>query len=381
MFIAVDASQVKVAEVDGITNYSYHLLRALSKLESPHRFLLFFKNPPSPGIQRDIFEDNSAFELRVLGSAPFWRQNALAKACLKEKPDLLFLTTPTLPCVRRPSLKTVITVHDLCFDYLPERQQFPQKLLLGKAEKYASLGASRVIAVSKATKKALVSKFNVSTRKIDVVYEGVDKRKFHPPAGGTKSKFQTQKKKEIRRKYGIGENYVLFVGTVQPRKNLRRIIEAFSLVTEKLADPLQLVVAGRPGWLVDDIYSAPKDFGVEDRVKFLGGVPDADLSLLYGNAKVLLFPSLCEGFGLPILEAMSVGCPVITSNISSMPEVGGKTAFYVNPYDAEDIAHGLQTMLTDDNLRQTLILSGKKRAAEFSWQRTAKETLKVFEKC
>ncbi len=397
MFIAIDASQVKFAEADGITNYSYHILRALSQLKTSHKFLLFFKHPPFSKVQKNLFVDNPAFEFRVLGSAPFWRQTALAKACLKEKPDLLFLPIPTLPIIRKSSLKTVITVHDLCFDYLPERYQFPQKMLLGKAEKYASYAASRVIAVSEATKKALLSEFNADSRKIDVVYEGVDQEKFNPLAGGSNYKLQEQREEKIRKKYGIGGDYVFFVGTIQPRKNLRRMIEAFSEVSKTFAfpnppdlsgrvfptevDTLQLVIAGRPGWLFDDIYSAPKDFGVEDKVKFLGGVPGADLPLLYKNAKVLLFPSLCEGFGLPILEAMSSGCPVITSNISSMPEVGGDAVFYVNPRDVKDIARGLQTVLTDDKLRQTLISNGKKRAAEFSWQSAAKGTLRVFEAC
>lgn len=397
MLIAVDASQVKVAGADGMSSYSYYLLRALSQLDNPHQLLFFFKEEPLPEVKKEFFEGRPAVNYQVLGNAPFWRQTALAAACMNSGADLLFVPGATLPVVRSPTLRTVVTVHDLCFDYLPEQSQFPQKLLLGRSVQCASYWASRVIAVSQATKGALVERFDVSADKISVVYEGVDSRKFEI----LNPKSETFR---VRKKYGIGGDYVLFVGTIQPRKNLRRMIEAFSEVAnsreftqiyanKKEESPkettqgwrnsgfndLQLVIAGKPGWLFEDIYSAPKDFGVEDKVKFLGPVPDEDLPGLYRGAQVFLYPSLCEGFGLPILESMASETPVITSNLSSMPEVGGEAAFYVNPHSAKDIARGLQRVLTDDNLRQTLIASGKERAEEFSWQRTAKETLKVFE--
>ena len=382
MKIAVDASQVKVAEADGMSTYSYYLLRALSKLNQPHKFILFFREEASQKVKKEFFRGSETFEFRVLEESLFWRQTSLAKACLKYKPDLLFVPGATLPVFRDPQLKTVITAHDLCFDYLPERYQLPQKILLGKSVKYASYMATRVIAVSQATKDALVEQFKVDPEKISVVYEGVDQEKFHPPAGGPNFKLQNQRGEEIKKKYGIEGDYILFVGTVQPRKNLRRAIEAFSLIAKDLNfSDLQFIIAGRPGWLFDEIYSAPKEFGVEEKVNFLGSVPDQDLSVLYQGAELLLFPSLCEGFGLPILEAMASGIPVITSNISSMPEVGGKSAYYVDPYDVKDIVYGLQLILEDDNLHQTLASSGRERAEVFSWRRTAKKTLKVLEFC
>jgi len=198
---------------------------------------------------------------------------------------------------------------------------------------------------------------------------------------------------EIRNKYGIRGEYILFVGTLQPRKNIVRLIEAFAFVchpelvsgsqskrdSDLRQNDIQLVIVGKKGWLFDEILKAPKKFGIEDKVKFLDFVADEDLPLFYKNALCFVLPSLYEGFGLPILEAMQYGCPVITSNVSSLPEAGGDAALYVNPLDVDDIVKNLELIIQNSELRNKLKKKGYEQVKKFSWEKTARETLRVLE--
>lgn len=181
---------------------------------------------------------------------------------------------------------------------------------------------------------------------------------------------------ENLKKYKIEGDYILFVGTLQPRKNIVRLIEAFSTLGPKL---YTLVVVGKPGWLYEEIYEAPKKFKVEDRVKFLDYVPDEDLPALYQNALCFVLPSLYEGFGLPVLEAMHYGCPVVTSNVSSLPEAAGDAAIMVDPESTESIKEGIEKVLGDKSLREKLVKKGYEQVKKFSWEKCARETLKVLE--
>ena len=166
------------------------------------------------------------------------------------------------------------------------------------------------------------------------------------------------------------------VGTLQPRKNFVKLIEAFSSLNP---NPYTLVIVGKPGWLYREIYEAPRKFGVERKVKFLDYVPDEDLPALYQKAKCFVFVSLYEGFGLPVLEALNYGCPVVTSNTSSLPEVVGEAGILVDPNDSQDIIQGLEKVLTiGSDERMVLIEKGKTQASKFSWEKCAKETLNVL---
>jgi glycosyltransferase involved in cell wall biosynthesis len=181
---------------------------------------------------------------------------------------------------------------------------------------------------------------------------------------------------ELNKKFSIAGKYVLFVGTLQPRKNIVRLTEAFSKLEEK---DLNLVVVGKKGWQYEEILDAPKKYNVEKKVLFLDSVSDSDLFSLYKNAQCFVLPSLYEGFGLPILEAMQYGCPVITSNVSSLPEAGGDAALYFDPLNIEDMAQKIKMVLTDTNLREEMIKKGYNQIKKFSWEKTAKETLEVLE--
>ena len=254
----------------------------------------------------------------------------------------------------------MVTVHDLGSQYLPHMHQLKQRAYLSFMQKVQLKGATKIIAVSRATKEDLIKKIGIKKEKIEIIYEAYDKNTFKKDA-------QVDSLRQ----------YYLFVGTIQPRKNLERIIRAFAKIKNEQSSPSDknLVIAGGKGWMSEEIYKLPKKLGIKSRVKFLGYVPDEKLSALYSNAEALVFPSLFEGFGLPILEAQACGCPVITSNLSSMPEAAGKGAIYVNPASVEDIIRGIREI---GGIREILIKKGFENIKRFSWEKSARETLDVL---
>jgi glycosyltransferase involved in cell wall biosynthesis len=292
----------------------------------------------------------------------------------KDPLDLLFVPSHTLPLIRKPGLKTVLTVHDLGSEYLPQTHQIKQRLYLKLMTHYQLRSATHLIAVSKATKNDIILKVGIKADKISVVYEG-----FNPSLQvDTKVDIESYLKKA----FDIDIfDYFLFVGTIQPRKNLERLIKAYA---QYLHSPTsskkikKLILAGSKGWLSDEIYALPKSLGIEANITFLGYVTDADLAYLYHGAAAFTFPSLFEGFGLPILEAFACKCPVLTSNTSSMPEVAGDAAILVDPLSVDAIVRGLE-QVTDSQKRQQLIQLGSIQVTKFSWQSTAKQTLALFQ--
>lgn len=338
MLIGIDASRAFIKEKTGTENYSYNLIQKLIEIDRKNHYVLYTReNIPWPR---------------------FWTQGGLALECLRHPPDLLFIPAHTMPVIRRPSLKVVVTIHGLEYQYLPQYYKFPQKLYLNKSTEYAVHNASHLIAVSQWTKSQLVEKLGAKPEKITVVYEGVSQGSAVPEEGLP---------------------YILFVGTIQPRKNLVRLIEAFSKLQAR-DQVLNLIIAGKKGWMYENILAAPKKFGVGKRVKFLGYVSDEELASLYQNALFFVLPSLCEGFGLPVLEAMRLGCPVIASKAGALPEVVGDSGLLVDPYKVEEIAGAMKLMTKNSDLREALREKGFHQVRKFSWQKAARETIKVFEK-
>ena len=399
MVIGYDASRAFTKERTGTENYSYQLLKALAKIDKKNRYVVHLRPPLRINVTAVelIRQFPKNFQFVTIPWPRFWTQGGLAFQTFKDKLDVLFVPAHTLPVVIKPGLKTVMTVHDLGAEYLPKLHQLKQRLYLRWITRYQLASATRLIAVSKATKEDLIKKIGISPNKIEVVYEGYDMEKFKTSKLPLAE--QMSDVKSDRLVNGLIP-YYLFVGTVQPRKNLERIITAFSRVIlrtkseESLAnasttetsseilryaqsDNLKLVIAGSKGWLSEDIYKLPKKLGIESRVKFLGYVPDEQMPALYPGAKALVFPSLFEGFGLPILEAQASGCPVLTSNISSMPEVAGKGALLVDPYSVDDIVLGLEKM-EDRKLRMEIIKEGFENIKRFSWRKCAEEILRVL---
>lgn len=364
MIIGIDASRSAKDERTGTENYSYNLIKALTAVDRKNRYVLYFDKTPQ------FFEINQPnVSTRLLIAPRFWTQGRLAWECFIRPPDILFVPAHTIPVLRRPNLKTVVTIHDLGAQYLAEYHRFPQKIYLNWSTKYVAAYATHLIAVSNSTKKDLMSTLNVQGKRISVVAEAVDKEYFFP-----RTKHEVA---QTRAKYGLAGKYFLYVGTIQPRKNLLRLIEAFAKAKFEHTD---LVLAGSRGWLNEEIYKAPEKFSVSNHVRFLGYVPDEDLPALYSGAIGMVFPSLYEGFGLPILEAFACECPVLTSNSGATAEVAEDAALLVDPKDIKKISNGMKKLVTNQNYVQELIKKGSLRVKNFSWEGSAKEVLKVLEK-
>ncbi|HSX57769.1 MAG TPA: glycosyltransferase family 1 protein [Candidatus Saccharimonadales bacterium] len=364
MNVGIDASRIALEQRTGTENYTYNLIEAIKKIDQQNKYTLYFNKLPS---YFEITQTN--ISTRYIPMPRFWTQARLLSEVFIKPPDLLFIPAHTLPILRRAKLKTVVTVHDLGAEYLPEYHRFPQKLYLNWSTKFAAAFSDALIAVSESTKKDLIKRFRTDPKKITVIHEGIDTEFFYP-----REKPEVEK---VRATLGLSKPYLLFVGTVQPRKNLEFLIESFSKLKNKEID---LVVAGKPGWLYEEIYTSPKKFEVGDRVKFIGFVEGEDLPALYSGATAFVFPSLYEGFGLPLLEAMACGCPVIAADNSSMPEVVGEAGVLVKTSDQKAWVKALNEVITNEKLRSELVRKGKTQARKFTWERTALETIKLFEK-
>ncbi len=372
MLIGIDASRAFSKKRTGTENYSYNLIGALAKIDRKNKYRLYVREEANGASGTgEGLELPENFEICQIPWPRLWTQVGLAWECFWRPPDVLFVPAHTLPIIRRPNLKTVVTIHDLGAEYLPGYHKFPNKIYLNKTTEYVVKHATRLIAVSCSTKKDLVEKLGADAESISVIYEGYNKNLFKP--------IKNDVLNNTLDTYDIKRPYFLFVGTIQPRKNLVRLIEALNILIFQYPN-ISLVLVGKRGWLVEDIYQAPKRLGIELNVRFLDYVPDKDLPAFYSSAQALVLPSLYEGFGLPILEAMACGCPVITSNTSSLPEVAGKAAILVNTTKVEEISKAMSDLLQNRDRRKRLIQQGFLQVKKFSWEKCARETLKVFEK-
>lgn len=280
--------------------------------------------------------------------------------------DLFHGPVNTIP-LQPVRIKKVVTIHDLAFLRFPEQVTRQRWAYLKALIAHAACHADAILVPSQATARDVQELLKRPARQIHVTPLGVDTHFTRAPADQVAS---------VRREYGLEKPYLLTVGTIEPRKNLARLIAAFAHLHADLEHDLVLV--GPQGWLTDEIESAIKSSGIEDRIKRTGFVGDAGLVGLYSGADAVVVPSIYEGFGLPMLEAMACGAVVVTSNVSSLPEVAGDAAVLVDPLVEESIAGGILRALTDTGLRTRLQAAAPVRAATFTWQRTARQTVDVY---
>jgi glycosyltransferase involved in cell wall biosynthesis len=270
------------------------------------------------------------------------------------------------------SFKTIITIHDMAYKHYPETIHQPTyRELIGKLQDHAQKSHA-IIAVSNSTKRDIVHYLGVPPEKVWVIYNGVNSRFCQIRNQGLLN--------TVKLKYRLPEKFILFVGTLEPRKNIIGLIEAFKKLTLDPHFKYQLVIVGSKGWGYKPIFSTAESLGIKDRIIFAGYVPGQDLPAIYNLAGIFVYPSFYEGFGIPVVEAMACGTPVITSNVSSLPEVGGDAVLYVDPKNIEEISTSIKGALSDENLSQTLREKGVARSKEFSWEYTARQTLDVFKK-
>ncbi|HUN08573.1 MAG TPA: glycosyltransferase family 1 protein [Aggregatilineales bacterium] len=357
----------------GIGRLTRELIAALARLEDDHAYRLFVMGAgrkPLPALPAERFAWRGTritpkWWARVWGRGdlPLPVEAITGRVDLYHATD--FLLPPTLTGTR-----TLLTVHDLSYVRVPESANPSLRAYLDAVVPRSARRADQVLADSQATKDDLTALYGIPPEKITVILSGVDAH-FRPiPDESTQA--------AVREKYRLGTRpYIFAVGTVQPRKNYIRLMQALDKLRRDGLD-VMLVIAGGKGWLDDPIYQSLDALQLREHVHLIGFADDADLPTLYSAAQVTAFPSLYEGFGLPIIESMACGTPVVTSNVSSMPEAAGMAALLIDPLSVDELTGALARLLTDDGLRTDLIQQGYAQASRFTWSRSAQDLLTVY---
>ena len=359
MIIGVDASRATATRRTGTEAYSLHLLQAMLSLPSPHRFRLYFNGAPPAG----LLPTGDWVERRVLPFPRLWTHLRLAADLVRDPVDVLYVPAHVLP-IAFPGA-AVVTIHDLGYRVFPETHPTLSRLYLDWGTRWNARRARTVIADSEATRRDLVAHYRVNPAKIVVVHPGYDEslRPVRDPAALA----------AVRARYGIEGDYFLTMGTLQPRKNLIRLIDAYAALPADSRP--QLVLAGQRGWLAEPILARAEEPGVV----LPGFVAEEDKAALLSGAIAFLFPSLYEGFGFPVLEAMACGTPVLAANTSSLPEVAGDAALLLDPLDPAAWTDGMGRIWHEPALRADLVARGSRRVKDFSWQRCAETVLTAIE--
>jgi glycosyltransferase involved in cell wall biosynthesis len=351
----------------GIGTYIRNLLRQLARLDHDTEFVLLARTPDCEALGtlaenfRAVPEDAENYSIG--------EQYRIPLALKRERVTLFhaphYVLPPLVPC------RSVVTIHDCIHLMFP--QYLPGRLALTYARASISLAsrrAARVLTVSESSKRDILRFVNVPPEKIDVIYNAYDERFGVEP--------REEDVERVRERYQLHDAFVLYAGNVKPHKNLERLIEAFNIVRSRGLSHLKLVLIG------DDIskYAALRRavhfYQLHKYVRFLGYLPEETLAVMYRLAAVFVFPSLYEGFGLPPLEAMASGTPVVTSNVSSLPEVAGDAAVLVDPYSPLAIADGIERVLCDEALRRDLRMKGLARARQFSWETSVRRVREIY---
>ncbi len=365
MRIAIDARKLRDY---GIGTYVRNLLRHLSRIDSKTEYVLFCRAEDCGAVE----ELGENFRAVPENARPYSasEQLRIPMDLRREGIDLFhaphYVLPPLTPC------KSVVTIHDCIHLRFP--QYLPNRFAYAYARSslwFATHRSNRVLTVSEASKRDILRYFRVPERKIDVIYNAIDERFGEPPA--------PEEIERVRDRYQLNAPYVLYAGNIKPHKNLERLIEAFHMLRRGDLEHVKMLIIGDEISKYATLRRAVHRYKLHKHVRFFGFVPDKTLAVLYRLARAFVFPSLYEGFGLPPLEAMASGTPVITSNLSSLPEVVGDAALLIDPYDADAIADAMRRVLLDSDLRDDLRQRGLRRVGEFSWDRSVRRVREIYE--
>lgn len=364
LHIAIDASRTTVDRPTGTERYARRLIQSLIEanrtLDSPHRLELYFRDAPTSS----PFPDDVHTRQRVIPWPRAWTHLRFAAEIWKTRPDVTFVPAHTLPFVF-PG-KALVTVHDLGYRFFPEAHPAPHRAYLELTTRFSQSRATLVLADSQATADDLAKIYGTPPAKIRVLYPGVDPA----PLKSDPARIDL-----ARAKYKLPQRYFLFIGTLQPRKNIERIVKAFALLRAESGDEeTALALAGGKGWLFDERWVR----GTEN-VRLTGYIDDADKGPLLAGALALVYPSLYEGFGFPAIEAMICGAPVIASASSSLAELVGDAGILVDPLRVEEIAAAMRQVSDNGALRAHLVERGKQRAKAFTWEASARQLLRIID--
>ncbi len=371
MRIAVNTRMLLKHKMEGIGYFTYETMKRMVKNHPEHQFIFIFDRPFDESF---IFSDNIE---PIVASPParhpllwyWWYEHSLPRVFKKTKADLFIGTDGYLSIAS--GLKTLAVFHDINFEHYPEDLPVFNRLFYRHYFPLYARNAARIAAVSEFTKNDVADKYQISRDKIDVVYNGVSDQ-FVP--------LSTEEKDAIRNEFSQSQPYFLFVGSLHQRKNISNMLRAFDQFKKTVSSPVKMVLAGAKRWWTDDMESTLQSMMYKSDVIFTGRVSFDDLRKITASALAITYVSTFEGFGIPIVEAMRSGVPVITSNVTSMPEIAGNAALLCDPFSVQSITDAMFNIASDEKMRNKLIDSGLIRQADFSWDNTAIQLWKSVEK-
>lgn len=364
MKIALVGYEANIKNRVGSNQYAFELIKAIYKIDKKNQYLVYLPSPPL----LDLPKERKNWQYQVVGPRRLWNIFGLPRALLREKPDIVFNPGHYSPIYSPAPL--VVSIMDL--GYMRFSEQFT-KPIYWKLKLWTGLSIKRarhIFAISESTKNDIMRYYRASPDKITVTYLGYDRKRFN-------TRIEEQKVARVKKKYKIKNDYLLFLSTLKPNKNVEGLLEAFKILQYSNESILQLVIAGRKGWLFESIFEKAEKLVLEKEVIFTGFIDEDDAPALMKGAKTFVMPSFWEGFGIPVIEAMACRTPVVVSNAGSLPEIVEEAGIIVNPYNPEEIARGIEKAI--DN-RDDLIKKGRKQAEKFSWEKCAKKTIKVLER-
>ena len=359
MLIGIDGNEANIKNRVGVGQFAYNLLSQLYKIDTKNEYIIYLKEQPLD----DMPKDKNNWQYRVFGPKKLWTKLALPIKLYTQKEKLKLFFSPSHYSPEFSPFPTIVTIHDL--GYLEFQEQFTKKDLyqLINWTKTSIKKSKHIIAVSEFTKKELQNIYSVNPKKITVAYNGVD----NPPVI---SKTDTQ---TTLQKFNLNnQEYFLYLGTLKPNKNIPFLLEAFAQYLKEQKTQTKLIIAGKKGWLFDDIFNTVKNLKIESSVIFTDYITETEKWVLYKNAKVLILPSLYEGFGIPAIEAQKIGTSVIASNIPVLKEILGNSAIFIDPHNTSTLVEAFKKINNLKSINQNL--------NNYTWENTAKSVLNVFDK-
>ncbi|MDD5397246.1 MAG: glycosyltransferase family 1 protein [Candidatus Moranbacteria bacterium] len=374
MLIGIDGSRAFIKNRTGIEEYSYQVIDGLKKYLQNEQVVLYVREWQEAVMQNQQFDVPENWKIKTIKFPRFWTQLGLSLEMFLHPVDVLFVPAHTVPLIHPKN--TVVTIHGLEYEFCPKAYSWWDRVYMRCSIKNSCSWASKIISVSENTKKDLMELYKVSENKIKVIYEGYDSQQ---------STVNSHQKKENLfmkddRSRMTDDEFLLFVGRIEERKNIGNIIKAFEILKEKHGIAHKLVLAGKPGHGYQNIKFQISNAKCQGDIFELGFISDEEKWELLRKADCFVFPTLYEGFGIPVLEAQSVGCPVVASNNSSIPEVAKGSALLVDAQSAEDIAENIHKLISDEALKNAIIAKGQENVKRFSWDECANKIAEIIKK-
>lgn len=370
--IWIDGYEANVPQRLGSGQVAFEIIKNIAILDKKNDYTVLLPSVPLD----DMPKESENFHYKILKPRRLWTRIALPIALFtsRHKPDVFFSPTHYSPIISPSGIKKILTIFDLAFLHFPQFFKQTDLYKLNNWTKGSIERSDHVVTISQSSKRDIAKFYKYDKSKITVCYPGYDANTY-------KQVQDEEKVRSVCSKYGVEGSYVVFLGTLQPRKNLITLMEAVSKI-----EGLKLVAIGKKGgdqgrgaWMVEKTLSRPKELGIEDRVIFTGYVPTEDVPYLFAGSVAFVSPSLYEGFGIPVLDAMATGTPVVVSDVSSLPEVVGNAGVLVEPKSVDQIEQAIRLLMSDKRVRNSYIKKGLSQVNKFSWRKMAKEVVKVFE--